>query len=89
MAQVDEDMVHVELERNLPIKAQDGKNSYCESILNELCHFCCYLAKTIQKSFFLTFTLAENVALKLRINTSYINQFFGRRVIHGTFLVFA
>ena len=33
-------------------------------------HFCCFLAKTIQKSFFLTFTRAEIIALKFRAKTS-------------------
>ena len=33
-------------------------------------HLCCFLSKTIQKSFFLTFTRAKNIALEFRTKTS-------------------
>ena len=46
------------------------------------CHFCCFPAKTMQKSFFLTFTRAEIIALKFKTKTSIHVS-----VIHGTILV--
>ena len=43
------------------------------------------MAKTIQKSFFLTFGRAKKIGMKLRTKTS--SSFFARRRIHGTFFV--
>ena len=40
---------------------------------------CCFAAKTIEKAFFLTFTRAENIALKCSL------EIFASRVISGTF----